>query len=496
MAIQYLNYLLEQTGAEYEVVGQATNSVRALEEIKERKPDLIFADINMPVIDGLELSRRILESISAKIFLLTSYRDFDFVKKGMQIGVTEYLLKNELTEDVLKKLLQKTAEELATEKQQQHLVLEHNVRQFLQSTTKESKDHIYEHKLMQRYALIGIFPRKLFFIRHRMEETFGASLNCYEMEQLEFPKGLTCSALVPMGDDTLYGVFFIQGDAADGQVLLQEAARTILRYLKGRQIKASCLISETKYHFFDLQECYQEMKLLGNYIYAYPGQEILSAAKLREKKREKVVTEYWINQIDICVANQDPDGSWANLQELFKRSRENLDFWEYTENIQSVYQYLKNYVEKKHLRREILDIPMQYDSAEELEKYLSECLGLVFSDAGQEETTGYSAYVQTAIAFIRHHYSRDISVPEIAEAAGISEGHLRRLFRQELNRKVVDYLTDYRLECAKLLMRQGERNLTEIWQRTGFTSAQYFSYVFKHKEGILPREYIKQLRSQ
>lgn len=61
--------------------------------------------------------------------------------------------------------------------------------------------------------------------------------------------------------------------------------------------------------------------------------------------------------------------------------------------------------------------------------------------------------------------------------------------------KIVDFLTEYRLERAKALMRDTEESITEIWQKTGFTSAQYFSYVFKRKEGVLPKEYRKNLKN-
>ena len=112
MAIQYFQYLMERTNIEYELVGQSTNSMKALKEIISLKPDAVFMDINMPVMDGLELSRQILEQISVKIFLLTSYRDFDFVKRGIQIGVADYILKNELTEKELERVLSKASQEL------------------------------------------------------------------------------------------------------------------------------------------------------------------------------------------------------------------------------------------------------------------------------------------------------------------------------------------------------------------------------------------------
>lgn len=91
MAIQYFHYLLKNTEMDCEIVGEATNSMTAFKEIIRLKPDIVFADINMPVMDGLELSEAILKSVNTKIFLLTSYRDFDYVKKGLSIGVSDYI---------------------------------------------------------------------------------------------------------------------------------------------------------------------------------------------------------------------------------------------------------------------------------------------------------------------------------------------------------------------------------------------------------------------
>ena len=54
---------------------------------------------------------------------------------------------------------------------------------------------------------------------------------------------------------------------------------------------------------------------------------------------------------------------------------------------------------------------------------------------------------------------------------------------------VVDYLTEYRITQAKHLLREHIRSASEVWKETGFSSAQYFSYVFKKKEGISPRDY-------
>lgn len=494
MAIKYLKYLLESTKLEYEIAGQATNSVKALHEIIRLKPDIIFVDINMPVMDGLELSEQVLKRITTKIFLLTSYRDFDYVKKGIQIGIADYILKNELNEETLGKLLSKTVGDILVEKKKQHLILEHNVREFLLSNSLDIEDHVYEHRPLQRYALIEVVRRTGICMKHRNLGSIPKA-DSYELQTLVYPDGIVCSAFTEMGSGELCGIFFIQGEVTDGQVLLKQAGEQISEYLRGNGFDGVCLVSDTKYHFLELQNTYRELKGLAEYLYAYTGKTVFQAREIREQHREKVMTEAWMEALNDRVEKQQPKEAWELLQDFFDHCRRNLNVWEYTECLQSVFRYLKSYVQKRHLRSAILDIPEWYPDTDSVETTLSECLGLIFEEARQGERCGYSLYVQQAIEYIRRNYSKNISVSEIAQAVKISEGHLRRLFKQELDMKVVDYLTEYRLECAKLLMKNGENSLSDIWKRTGFTSAQYFSYVFKRKEGMLPKDYAKKIRN-
>ena len=131
MAIQYLQYLLSRSGAACRVAGSSTNSRHALKEILSTKPDVVFTDISMPVMDGLELARRVLEQQAARVYLLTSYADFEYAKQGVKIGVRDYILKNELSEALLKSLLERAEAELAGERRARRLVLERGVRDFL-----------------------------------------------------------------------------------------------------------------------------------------------------------------------------------------------------------------------------------------------------------------------------------------------------------------------------------------------------------------------------
>lgn len=78
----------------YEFVGEAGDGELAYPLILKEKPDILLTDIKMPFMDGLELSAAVKKELpDIKIIVLSGYNDFEFAKKGIEIGITNYLLK-------------------------------------------------------------------------------------------------------------------------------------------------------------------------------------------------------------------------------------------------------------------------------------------------------------------------------------------------------------------------------------------------------------------
>lgn len=101
-----------------------------------------------------------------------------------------------------------------------------------------------------------------------------------------------------------------------------------------------------------------------------------------------------------------------------------------------------------------------------------------------------SRAVIKAVDFVRQNYRQNISVTMAAEHAGISESHLRRCFRQETGLSFVDFLTQYRIDMAKILLDRGEMPVHRISDETGFSSPRYFCRVFKKLTDMTPKEYL------
>ena len=86
-----LRTMLEAMG--HEVVGEADNGADALQLARTLQPDLVIADIMMPEMDGIELSRRLAKERIAPVLILTAYSEPEMVAGADRSGVLGYLVK-------------------------------------------------------------------------------------------------------------------------------------------------------------------------------------------------------------------------------------------------------------------------------------------------------------------------------------------------------------------------------------------------------------------
>ncbi len=88
-----ISRLLGKLKQGYEMEGEAEIE-QGLELIRRVKPDVVITDIKMPKMDGFEMLKIMYrEGIQAKAIVLSAYSEFEYARKAMSMGVTEYLLK-------------------------------------------------------------------------------------------------------------------------------------------------------------------------------------------------------------------------------------------------------------------------------------------------------------------------------------------------------------------------------------------------------------------
>lgn len=89
---------------DFQVVGCAKNGMEAVALCTKKKVDIILMDIQMPEMDGIEATKKIVKNSLGKVLVLTTFDDYDLVEQAIQNGAKGYLIKNH-TPEKLKQMI-------------------------------------------------------------------------------------------------------------------------------------------------------------------------------------------------------------------------------------------------------------------------------------------------------------------------------------------------------------------------------------------------------
>lgn len=107
-------------------------------------------------------------------------------------------------------------------------------------------------------------------------------------------------------------------------------------------------------------------------------------------------------------------------------------------------------------------------------------------------TADYEETATKAISFIENHYTQNISVQVLSQQVGISKTALYNIFRKHFDCTINEYINALRVEKSVKLLKDRKLSIEDVSRHVGFSSAEYYSKVFKSKMGTSPMKYRKQ----
>ena len=110
-------------------------------------------------------------------------------------------------------------------------------------------------------------------------------------------------------------------------------------------------------------------------------------------------------------------------------------------------------------------------------------------ESGAQGNHSADLYVKKSVEYMHHNYDRDIQVKDIAAAVSLHPGYLHRIFRAHHGKTLTGYLTELRMEKAKMLLRETDIAIADICDYVGVGSRQYFHAMFKKYTGQTPIAY-------
>lgn len=108
------------------------------------------------------------------------------------------------------------------------------------------------------------------------------------------------------------------------------------------------------------------------------------------------------------------------------------------------------------------------------------------SDPAGKRPNNRVQMVKSAIAFLRRHYTEDLTVDQVCSSIGFSKYYLCHAFKEITGRTIISYINFLRCQNARGLLASGQYNISESAAQSGFHNLSYFSRIYKREMGELP----------
>lgn len=481
-----------------QVVGEASNGADGFELIEKEKPDIIITDINMPEIDGLEMIKTLKDKIPlGHIIVLTGYREFDYIQEALRLGVHSFLLKpskiNEITsaiKSVCLELNYKNKREESFKQLESHYkkslpLLKEKLLFEIMYTNCHDGEGIEEQLNLygieiDRVAVLSIhmdFPTNMDMYQKHLNK-FGISNAFIELMESNF----FCESV----NISQKQLVFVLGNKGTSYKLMEGLMKEIDKF---QLMIKSCFdlgmtlcVSSEGIGWKSLSQKAKECETAYRYQIYY-GEDALILY-------DDIETLSPISQdINIETLKNDIISSIrAGNEQLVKEL--NKAFYSQMQNI-STYKTIY-----KELVTDILeggeDLRTVFANTSSLEDYHHSYEEIVYQEISRRNKLhldNICDILKQSLDYIHKNYRESISLNDIADYTYVSTYYLSRMFKREIGKNFVEYLNEYRIEKAKVHLRDYELKTYEVADLVGISDPHYFSKLFKRYVGMTPRDY-------
>ncbi len=487
------SFSLERHG--FEIVGEAENGNQAWNMIRELAPDIVVADIGMPVLNGIELLKRVHGlNTPPKFILLTCYEDFDKIQTALRYGAHDYITKLLLAEQDFIDCLNKAALTIHQEKRNRKKALRQLMLERLLSSddTDASAEQLAALSFPSRRHMLALIR----FAPEHNRAMFSAS------PALEYFEEGNLSLAVQI-EPGLWAMIAATDERGGGPAFFGWTMQTLRRgyeICKAKGIAALQSVSDIREGLPLTASLIQCRQLMDEAYYLPLGVPAVAGTPGRTSTFPPDIFEAMKQECRQAVEREDPKA----VAQLLLRWLEETErrYWPKPAQLCMMGAALAGCLSDDYTRRQTDGfVPLRLWLQKRIEEscHISEMRAAVeeAADALKEAQTslrGVRSEVLKALRFIEQRYREPIDVAAAAKHVNLSPSWFGTLFRNEIGCSFSDYLLTYRLEQARELLLRTDLKVYEIAEQTGIPNYRYFSKLFSDKYRHKPQDFRYKLR--
>lgn len=491
-----------------EIIGEASNSDEALQLLEKDTPEIVFTDINMPVIDGMQfIGIAAKKHPHIKFVVLTGFDSFAHAQKSIKLGVADFLVKPIDDDDVfktasnLKAIIEREREDQIEYNQlrkQLYDNLPYLKERFLYELLKgEIDDKTIEEKL----SFLGIQYKYECFQVAAIEINHANSEN----EELRYMNSIKVMNLVKhnFADNRYAQIFF---DSANRIIILNNDENSDL-YEKCELLKDHITrdlnysvgigLGSLKKKPQEICTSYREALDALDYRLAIGNSAVILYSHVHFNSAEnKTDTAKLYSKLNLYLKS----GLTCNAKETIEVLLNSIDI----KCPSAVHQIhitaleismicLKNsedagFDEEDSYKSEIQSFNKIFtmNTIPEIKEHLFHVVENATQVIDRQKIDKINTLIKNIKKYVDENYaSHDLTLSNVAKAFYINSSYLSRTFKKEAGISFIEYLTTVRMEKAlNLLSEKNEMRTFEIAEAVGISDPNYFGTCFKKYTGV------------
>jgi two-component system, response regulator YesN len=510
--------LIEWSKLGIEIIGCYANGAVCLENMDALSADIVLTDVMMPVMNGIELA----ENIKAKyphvrVLFMSAYNEFDFAKSALDLDACGYVLKPIVKEEIIKavsKIVEGLEEENNSKKEKQALL------ERFEKVLPSYREQFFRELLFgefREYENIDSFIR---LFKLNIPKEFYIQVVSFHIEQspyIDDTRDITGNFLTTL---SLQNIFHAYNNESAFTYLLKMNSFTytsviissndsvidLIAQIKEELtekygFKTSFGLSKTGRSYQEMSELYnQSVKAMNTKFYSSSESFVLyeeiedDNEELFEGKISFDVLYGEIKNIISCGTEAEIHsfiGKYLNSSCIVKREAYVKSF---TVSVITIVEIILNEanadVDRISPNQLALWVKLnKYNNIQEIISMLTEVLKQAINTLVAGSGSGYSQIVEDIKDIVKQRYSDKISVDDIAGFINFSPTHANNIFKKITGETIFEYLTNYRMERAKEMLRDPYSKIYIVAEKVGYTNKSHFCLKFKQYTGLAPTDY-------